>query len=264
GYGDLKKGCKENVLKRCKHEGPAVCGVVCGNGVIEPGEECDGTSLGAATCASLGFTNGSTLACTGDCAFNTNGCGCTHCSSAVPATGQTTCWDSNGQVVACSATGQDGDTRTGGLLTFVDNGDGTITDANTGLMWEKQSNGDGGIHDIGRAYTWDQASSLHVAPLNTAPCFAGHCDWRVPNLKELESILNLENFNPAVSPAFNTNCTPICTVLTCSCTQTIFDWSSTTSAENPHYAWVVNLGEGVSLIDEKSNINRARAVRGGS
>jgi hypothetical protein len=47
---------------------------VCGNEVIEPGEQCDGTNLAQATCVSLdqGFTGGA-LACTA-CAFDTSGC----------------------------------------------------------------------------------------------------------------------------------------------------------------------------------------------
>jgi hypothetical protein len=42
-------------------------------------------------------------------------------------------------------------------------------------------------------------------------------DWRLPNVKELQSIVNYEVFEPAVSPAFDTDC-PGATVLTGSCT----------------------------------------------
>ena len=45
----------------------------CGNGIIEPPEDCDGTNLGGQTCVSLGFTGG-TLACATDCTFDTSGC----------------------------------------------------------------------------------------------------------------------------------------------------------------------------------------------
>jgi hypothetical protein len=122
------------------------------------------------------------------------------------ATGQTTCWDDHtGNVICCAGTGHDGDTRRGAPIAYADNGDGTITDANTGLMWEKQSNGDGSVHDIANTYTWDQAFSGHVATLNSTS-FAGHTDWRVPNVKELQSIVNYENVAPAVSPAFNKKC----------------------------------------------------------
>lgn len=45
----------------------------CGNEVIESGEECDGTTLGGATCNSQGFTSGS-ISCTASCFFNTTSC----------------------------------------------------------------------------------------------------------------------------------------------------------------------------------------------
>ncbi len=47
---------------------------ICGNNVLEPGEECDGDDLGGATCESLGYSGG-TLACLSDCSdFDTSGC----------------------------------------------------------------------------------------------------------------------------------------------------------------------------------------------
>ncbi|MGD2116382.1 MAG: hypothetical protein PVG07_15110, partial [Acidobacteriota bacterium] len=47
---------------------------VCGNGVIEAGEVCDGANLGGETCQSQGFTGG-TLACNASCTgFDTSGC----------------------------------------------------------------------------------------------------------------------------------------------------------------------------------------------
>jgi hypothetical protein len=132
-----------------------------------------------------------------------------------PATGQTTCYSAAGGVIACPGTGQDGDIQAGATLSYTDNGDGTITDNNTGLMWEKQSD-DGSIHDQDNPYIWADAFD-HIDMLN-ATAFAGYTDWRLPNIKELLSILNYEVSDPAVSPAFDTDCTPGCTVLTCSCT----------------------------------------------
>src|SRR5206468_1701542 len=121
-----------------------------------------------------------------------------------PATGQTTCWDTIGNVLQCAGTGQDGDLRKGAPLSYTDNGNGTVTDNNTGLVWEKLSR-DGSVHDVGNRYTWASAFTGHVAMLNSTS-FAGHSDWRVPNYKELISILDLQNWNPALSSAFNTNC----------------------------------------------------------
>ena len=60
----------------------------------------------------------------------------------VARTGQTTCYDSDGNVIDCAGTGQDGDIQAGVAWPsprFVDNGDGTITDMLTGLMWLKDA-----------------------------------------------------------------------------------------------------------------------------
>jgi hypothetical protein len=50
------------------------CGPICGNGVIESGEQCDGSNLGGLTCQSFGFQKG-TLACdSSSCQFDTSSC----------------------------------------------------------------------------------------------------------------------------------------------------------------------------------------------
>jgi hypothetical protein len=94
-----------------------------------------------------------------------------------PATGQTTCYDSEGPVIPCAGTGQDGEIQAGATLRYKDNGDGTITDKNTKLTWEKKSDDDS-IHDKDNFYIWDEAFAF-VTDLNAAN-FAGHNDWRSP------------------------------------------------------------------------------------
>jgi len=181
-------------------------------------------------------------------------------SSCLPATGQTTCWDSSGTVIPCAGTGQDGDIQAGGPLSYTDNGDGTITDNNTGLVWEKLSS-DGSIHDQNMTYVWDNAFAVHVAALNTAN-FAGHNDWRLPNVKELQSIVDYQNINPAVSSAFNNGCTPGCTA--CSCTFNSIYWSSTSYATRAQRAWSLHINFGQVADDSKGNAFFVRAVRAGS
>jgi hypothetical protein len=155
-------------------------------------------------------------------------------AQAFPATGQTTCWNSAGAVISCTGTGQDGDIQAGATLGYTDNGDGTITDNNTKLVWEKNS-ADGSIHDMDNLYTWADAFAVHVAGLNAAN-FAGHNDWRLPNVKELLSIIEYQSF-PAVPSAFhNASCIPGVSVLTASCTRADVHWSSTTSANSPNFA----------------------------
>src|SRR5205809_4983867 len=80
----------------------------------------------------------------------------------LPATGQTTCWDSNGNAISCAGTGEDGELRKGAPLAYADHGDGTVKDLNTGLVWEKLSD-DGTVHDKDNLYTWANAFAGDVA-----------------------------------------------------------------------------------------------------
>lgn len=237
---------------------------VCGDTIVSaPGEECDGANLNGASCASLGHSGGGTLACTAGCTFDR--AACVGPGPAFPASGQTTCWNSSGSVIACAGTGHDGENQAGATLAYADNGDGTVTDLNTGLMWEKLSD-DGSIHDKDNHYDWNDAFAVEVAALNTPSCFAGYCDWRVPNVKELQSIVNYEIAypGPAVAPAFNASCAASCTVLTCRCTASSYYWSSSSNANNPNNAWNVNFDNGNVNNDNKTNDNYVRAVRAGS
>lgn len=78
---------------------------------------------------------------------------------------------------------------------FVDNGDGTITDLATGLMWLQDDNGE--------AISWSEAL---VFAEDTS--FAGYDDWRLPNAKELQSIVDYSRSpdtteSAAIDPLFN-------------------------------------------------------------
>ena len=82
-----------------------------------------------------------------------------------------------------------------GINNFVDNGDGTVTDQAAGLMWMQ--------NDSGIGYNWEDA--LDYAETLS---FAGYDDWRLPNAKELQSILDYTRSpdttsSPAIDPVFN-------------------------------------------------------------
>jgi hypothetical protein len=147
---------------------------------------------------------------------------------------------------------------------LVDNGDGTITDNDSGLMWEKKDQS-GGIHDVDNFYSWSHLLSPSLqtgtafldllATLNTSPCFAGHCDWRLPTIAELATLY-------PVPGAFNSGCTAGCSATACSCTDLFTAyWSSETFFDNANYAHAYDFSGGFSTTVEKINARRARAVR---
>jgi hypothetical protein len=177
-------------------------------------------------------------------------------------TGQTQCWDVIGQAIPCAWTGQDGESQKGLERVYVDNGDGTISDTRTGLMWEKLSDDDS-LHDKDGDYTLANALAVKIALLNQM-AFAGYTDWRLPNVNELQSLVNYGTFAPAASPAFNSGCVPWCTVLTCSCTRGDRHWSSTGSPSNPLNILLVNFSGGRVEEGDGDFHEQVRAVRGGS
>jgi hypothetical protein len=95
---------------------------------------------------------------------------------------------------------------------YVDNEDGTVTDMTTGLMWEQKTD-DGGSRDKDNTYTWLEALSYCENLV-----LAGFSDWRTPNPKELERLLDLEKSSPAVDTDYfpNTNNGRYWTGTTCS------------------------------------------------
>jgi hypothetical protein len=155
----------------------------------------------------------------------------------VPETGQATCFDAAGTVVACAGTGQDGEHRAGVAWPnprFVAGTGPTaacVTDNLTGLMWTRNANLPAGTR------TWQQA--LDFA---NGLDLCGFTDWRLPNVNELESLLNSE---AAVQATF-LNTQGFTNV------QASLYWSSTTSVFlNTHSAWFVQMNDGgVSQVDE--------------
>ena len=185
------------------------------------------------------------------------GCKIQQVGGGVVATGQTTCWDPTDTsepiaTITCSGTGQDGELQQGAARSYTDNGDGTITDNVTGLIWEKLTDV-GDIHDKDNQYTWADALGK-IATLNTPSCFAGHCDWRLPNINELQTLVNYGLVSPAIDPAFNN---------AGSFTQLFTYWSSTTYALAPANASYVDFLDGDVDAISKTVSNYVRAVRGG-
>jgi len=159
----------------------------------------------------------------------------------LPKTGQETCYDETGNVIDCANTGQDGDIQAGASWPsphFEDNGNGTVTDRLTGLIWLKNAN-------CGGTMNWNDALT-YCNNLASGSCgltdgsVAG--DWRLPNIIELESLVNAEKSNPAAW--LNTQGFTY--------VQSFYYWSASTYTSYTGRAWLVNMLYGYVFGDYKS------------
>lgn len=138
---------------------------------------------------------------------------------------------------------------------FTVHDDGTVTDTKTGLMWKTCAEGQSGATCANggiASYTWQQALS-QVQTVNSTGGFATYVDWRLPNIKELDSIAERQCDAPAINLTVFPN-TPA----------DIF-WSSSAAAYNGFYAWNVDFNRGNSDSVGKYRLDKhyVRCVRGG-
>lgn len=132
---------------------------------------------------------------------------------------------------------------------FSFNGDGTVTHGLTGLVWKQCAEGmygPGCTSGTASAMTWRAA--LAAA---TAEATAGYRDWRLPNKKELESIVESCGHGPAI----NQTVFPAAPAL--------FYWSSSSYVSDPTNAWFVNFNVGYTSNYFKTHSFAVRLVRGG-
>ena len=143
-----------------------------------------------------------------------------------------------------------------GVPDLTDNGDGTITDAASGLMWTQDDNGE--------AISWEGALA-HAQAMN-AQGYLGHDDWRLPNIKELQSIVDYTRSpdttgSAALDPLFD-----ISAITNEAGTPDFpFYWSSTTHAnvsDQPGaYASYVSFGRAMGYMNGWTDVHGAGAQR---
>jgi hypothetical protein len=178
----------------------------------------------------------------------------------VPQTGQTQCWDTAGALIPCAGTGQDGDIQAGVPFPsprFTDQGNGTVRDNLTGLIWLKQDN------CFVLRMTWAQALQAANA-LASGSCglsdgsVAG--DWRLPNVRELYSLINFGFHDPALSDGAGTGHWTEGNVFVGDPNRRY--WTSTTRDGNHTYAWSVLMQEGLIDLLTKEDSTYVWPVRG--
>jgi hypothetical protein len=170
---------------------------------------------------------------------------------------------------------------------WLDEADGSVTDLNTGLQWELKTYEPfppfPNVHGVDAMWGWanhapnpgdpivypsGQAFIVFLGAMNagisfdgvaTRSCFADRCDWRLPTVEELRTILAAEYPNCAQAP--NAPCTSI-PGITSAAPMIAGYWTSTTDDHDPNKAFMVSFRDGFVSAQPKGTLGFARAVRG--
>ncbi len=116
------------------------------------------------------------------------------------------------------------------------NGDGTVTDRNTGLIWQQG--------EVTPTLMWEGA--LNYCEGLT---LGNHFDWRLPNIKEIQSLVDITHINPALDITYFPGA------------QSTRYWSSTTQFGHAAAAWFADFIDGRTSYNDKTGALAVRCVR---
>lgn len=139
-------------------------------------------------------------------------------------------------------------------IDFTVHNNGTVTHKSTGLMWKVCSAGqnwnssDGSCTGTATTHNWQEALQIPQS-LNAGGGFASQTDWRLPNLKELKSIVEFSCYVPSINKTIF-NSTPSARY-----------WSSSPYANYSYNAWGVNFDYGYDYSHNRHNDRHVRLVR---
>ena len=157
----------------------------------------------------------------------------------IPDTGISMCSNNTAQIV-CPTSGQvfygQDAQYTNIPQSLTDNGNGTVSDNMTGLRWQRQDDA------VGR--NW-----LTALGYCDALSLGGHSDWRLPNVHELQSIVDYSRDYAAINAAIFPS------------TKASRYWTSVPHSTDPNYAWSVNFTNGSVDVLVKTSSFYVRCVR---
>jgi hypothetical protein len=160
-------------------------------------------------------------------------------------TGQLFCYDGTGTVIPCQDSSQDGEFRLGlpwptprfSLRSQV------VFDHLTGFTWPRDAN-------LGEfPMTWQEALDF-IAEMNRRK-WSGFDDWRLPNRRELRSLMSYQTKNPSLPEKH-----PFTNIFLG------WYWTSTTAAIHPAYAWWIHLEGARMFYGRKEQNSLLWPVRG--